>query len=49
MNGQERNIPDLTIAVVYDNNNYRDELQTGWGFSCLLTDAEKVTAASEMQ
>ncbi len=35
------NNADMTITVVYDNNPYREGVQTGWGFSCLLTIAEK--------
>jgi len=31
----------MTITVVYDNNPYREGVETAWGFSCLLTVAEK--------
>jgi len=34
-------IGDLTITVVYDNNPYKQELETAWGFSALITGAEK--------
>ena len=30
-----------TITVLYDNNPYTEELQTAWGFSCLITGTEK--------
>jgi len=32
---------DLTITVVYDNNPYKEGLETAWGFSCLITGTEK--------
>ena len=31
----------MTITVVYDNNPYKQGLETGWGFSCLITGIEK--------
>jgi 7,8-dihydropterin-6-yl-methyl-4-(beta-D-ribofuranosyl)aminobenzene 5'-phosphate synthase len=31
----------MTITVVYDNNPYREGLQTAWGFSCAIIGAEK--------
>jgi 7,8-dihydropterin-6-yl-methyl-4-(beta-D-ribofuranosyl)aminobenzene 5'-phosphate synthase len=31
----------LTITVIYDNNPYKEGLQTGWGFSSLVSGAEK--------
>lgn len=31
----------MTITVVYDNNAYKEGLETGWGFSCLITGTEK--------
>jgi len=34
-------VNDLTITVVYDNNPYKQGLETAWGFSCLITGAEK--------
>jgi len=34
-------VNDLTITVVYDNNPYKQGLQTAWGFSCVITGAEK--------
>ena len=32
---------DVNITVVCDNNPYKEGLETGWGFSCLLGGAEK--------
>jgi len=32
---------DITITVVYDNNPYKEGLETAWGFSCLITGTEK--------
>jgi len=34
-------VKDVNITVVYDNNPYKEGLQTSWGFSCLITGAEK--------
>jgi len=34
-------VKDLTITVVYDNNPYKEGLQTAWGFSCVITGPEK--------
>ena len=34
-------VNDLTITVVYDNNPYKEGLETAWGFSCLITGTEK--------
>jgi len=31
----------MTITVVYDNNPYKEDLETGWGFGCVITGAEK--------
>jgi len=31
----------MTITVVYDNNPYKEGLETGWGFSCVIADIEK--------
>lgn len=31
----------MTITVVYDNNPYKQGLQTAWGFSCAIIGAEK--------
>jgi 7,8-dihydropterin-6-yl-methyl-4-(beta-D-ribofuranosyl)aminobenzene 5'-phosphate synthase len=31
----------LTITVVYDNNPCKEGLQTAWGFSCVISGAEK--------
>ena len=32
---------ELTITVVYDNNPYKQGLETSWGFSALITGFEK--------
>ena len=32
---------DLVLTVVYDNNSYNEELETRWGFSCLVEGLEK--------
>jgi len=32
---------NLTITVVYDNNPYKEELETSWGFSCVIAGAGK--------
>ena len=32
---------DVNITVVCDNNPYKEGLETGWGFSCLVGGAEK--------
>jgi 7,8-dihydropterin-6-yl-methyl-4-(beta-D-ribofuranosyl)aminobenzene 5'-phosphate synthase len=32
---------NLTITVVYDNNPYKQGLQTAWGFSAVITGTEK--------
>ncbi|MCK4422148.1 MBL fold metallo-hydrolase [candidate division WOR-3 bacterium] len=32
---------DLTLTIVYDNNTYDEELETRWGFSCLVEGLEK--------
>lgn len=31
----------ITITVVYDNNEYNPELETAWGFSCLIKKQDK--------
>lgn len=31
----------MTIAVVHDNNPYKEGLETAWGFSCVISGAEK--------
>ena len=31
----------MDITVVYDNNPFKEGLQTAWGFSCLITGTEK--------
>jgi len=46
MNEEKKSIPttgikDLTVTIVYDNNPCKEGLETGWGFSCLITGAEK--------
>ena len=35
------NIKDISITVVYDNNPYKEGLETAWGFSCLIKGTEK--------
>jgi len=32
---------DLILTVLYDNNAYKESLQTRWGFSCLVRGTEK--------
>lgn len=32
---------DLTLTIVYDNNPCNEELETRWGFSCLVEGLEK--------
>jgi len=32
---------DLTLTIVYDNNPYRKNLETRWGFSCYVKGTEK--------
>jgi 7,8-dihydropterin-6-yl-methyl-4-(beta-D-ribofuranosyl)aminobenzene 5'-phosphate synthase len=32
---------DVNITVVCDNNPYKEGLETGWGFSCLVGGPEK--------
>jgi len=34
-------VNDITIRVVYDNNPYKEGLETAWGFACLVSGAEK--------
>lgn len=34
-------IKELSITVVYDNNPYKQGLETGWGFSAFITSLEK--------
>jgi 7,8-dihydropterin-6-yl-methyl-4-(beta-D-ribofuranosyl)aminobenzene 5'-phosphate synthase len=34
-------VNDLTITVVYDNNPYKEGLQTAWGFSAVIIGTEK--------
>jgi 7,8-dihydropterin-6-yl-methyl-4-(beta-D-ribofuranosyl)aminobenzene 5'-phosphate synthase len=34
-------VNDLTITVIYDNNPYKQGLETAWGFSALITGPEK--------
>jgi 7,8-dihydropterin-6-yl-methyl-4-(beta-D-ribofuranosyl)aminobenzene 5'-phosphate synthase len=40
MHGSKK-VRDLVITVVYDNNPYREGLETAWGFSCLIRGTEK--------
>jgi 7,8-dihydropterin-6-yl-methyl-4-(beta-D-ribofuranosyl)aminobenzene 5'-phosphate synthase len=32
---------DLRLTIVYDNNPYNEQLETRWGFSCLVEGTEK--------
>jgi 7,8-dihydropterin-6-yl-methyl-4-(beta-D-ribofuranosyl)aminobenzene 5'-phosphate synthase len=32
---------EMTITVVYDNNPFKEGLETAWGFGCVITGAEK--------
>ena len=32
---------DLDLTVIYDNNSYNENLETRWGFSCLIEGLEK--------
>jgi len=32
---------DLDLTIVYDNNPYNEELETRWGFSCVVEGSEK--------
>jgi 7,8-dihydropterin-6-yl-methyl-4-(beta-D-ribofuranosyl)aminobenzene 5'-phosphate synthase len=32
---------NISITVVYDNNPYREDLETAWGFSCVIKSPEK--------
>jgi len=32
---------NINITVVYDNNPYKEGLETSWGFSCVITGTEK--------
>ena len=32
---------ELTITILYDNNEYDERLETAWGFSCLVEGLEK--------
>lgn len=38
---QQDPIQDLRITVLYDNNPYKDGLETAWGFACLVEGPEK--------
>ncbi len=35
------NNADMTITVIYDNNPYKEGIETAWGFSCVITGLEK--------
>ncbi len=46
MNEQTKTIPppgvkNLTITIIYDNNPYKQDLETNWGFSAFITGTEK--------
>jgi 7,8-dihydropterin-6-yl-methyl-4-(beta-D-ribofuranosyl)aminobenzene 5'-phosphate synthase len=32
---------DINITIIFDNHACRQDLETGWGFSCLVSGAEK--------
>jgi 7,8-dihydropterin-6-yl-methyl-4-(beta-D-ribofuranosyl)aminobenzene 5'-phosphate synthase len=34
-------IQDLRITVLYDNNLYKNDLETAWGFACLIEGPDK--------
>ena len=34
-------VKNLSITVSYDNNPYKERLKTAWGFSCVVSGAEK--------
>jgi len=34
-------IKNLRVTVIYDNNPYKEGLETAWGFSCLISGLEK--------
>ena len=34
-------LENLSITIIYDNNTYKKGLNTAWGFSCIITGAEK--------
>ncbi len=38
---KNQNDEDVIITIIYDNNSYRADLKTGWGFSCLIQGLEK--------
>jgi len=55
----EKAVENITISIVYDNNEFNPELRTGWGFSCVVrlgnknilfdTGADSPTLLSNMQ
>ncbi|MCD6385209.1 MBL fold metallo-hydrolase [Candidatus Sumerlaeota bacterium] len=34
-------LKDITITILYDNNPYKADLQTAWGFSCVVRGTKK--------
>ena len=34
--------PEVTIAIIYDNNEYDSRLTTAWGFSCIVRFPQKI-------
>jgi len=36
-----KDLKDLSLTIVYDNNPYNKELETRWGFSCFVEGPEK--------
>jgi len=41
LEGQEIQLYQSFISVIYDNNSYKEGLETGWGFSCVIKGLEK--------
>ncbi len=40
-NGLTVDVNNISITVIYDNNPYKEGLETSWGFSCVITGTEK--------
>jgi 7,8-dihydropterin-6-yl-methyl-4-(beta-D-ribofuranosyl)aminobenzene 5'-phosphate synthase len=38
---ESKAIKDLSVTVIYDNNPHNPQLETAWGFSCLVTGTGK--------
>jgi len=41
MKSERYTILNMKITVIFDNNSYKAELETAWGFSCFIEGAEK--------